>query len=65
VSAHLLLVVFVVQGQRYALALDAVEHALPMAVSPMQEAPPVVLGVITVHGRIVPVLERALSASAP
>jgi purine-binding chemotaxis protein CheW len=57
------LVVFVVEGQRYALALDAVERALPMvAVSPLPEAPPVALGVVNVHGRIVPVLDvRALS----
>jgi purine-binding chemotaxis protein CheW len=59
--------VFVVEGQRYALALDAVERALPMvAVSPLPEAPPVALGVVNVHGRIVPVLDlRALSGLPP
>lgn len=58
-QAHLLrLVVFVIGGQRYALSLPAVERVLPMvAVSPLPRAPTVALGVINLHGRVVPVLD--------
>lgn len=52
------LVVFVAGAQRYALPLAAVERALPMvAVSPLPKAPEIVLGVINLHGRIVPVVD--------
>ena len=52
------LVVFVIDGQRYALALGAVERVRPMvAVSPLPEAPAVALGVINVHGTVVPVMD--------
>jgi purine-binding chemotaxis protein CheW len=52
------LVAFVVDGQRFALALDAVERALPMlAVTPLPGAPPVVAGVVSLHGQVVPVFD--------
>ena len=52
------LVVFVIEGQRYALPLSAVERVLPMvAVSPLPQAPAITLGVINVHGRVLPVLD--------
>jgi len=52
------LVVFSIEGQRYALPLAAVSRVLPMvAVSALPEAPAVALGVINVHGQAVPVLD--------
>ncbi len=52
------LVVFNIDGQRYGLPLDTVERALPMvAVSPLPQAPAVALGVINLHGQIIPVLD--------
>ncbi len=52
------LVLFVLDGQRYALPLATVERVLPMAaVAPLPEAPPVALGVINVHGGVIPVLD--------
>lgn len=52
-----LFVVFQVGGQRYALQLSCVErviHAVEIAALP--KAPAIVLGVINVHGEIVPVV---------
>ncbi len=55
---RLVLVAFVIDGHRYAVALGAVERVLPMvAVSPLPEAPAIALGVINVHGTIVPVVD--------
>lgn len=52
------LVVFVIDGQRYALPLSSVERVLPMvAVSPLPKPPTSVLGVINVHGQVIPVLD--------
>ena len=52
------LVVFVVEGERYGLPLEVVERVLPMvAVSPLPKAPAVALGVIDVHGRVIPVVD--------
>ncbi len=57
-SSVLQLVVFAIEGQRYALPLSAVERVLPMvAVSPLPQAPAIALGVINVHGRVLPVLD--------
>lgn len=54
----LALAVFVIEGQRYALPVSVVERVLPMvAVSPLPQAPAVVLGVISVHGQVVPVTD--------
>ena len=57
-SPVLRLVVFVIEEQRYALPLAAVERILPMvAVSPLPQAPAVALGVINLHGQVLPVLD--------
>ena len=57
-SSVLSLVVFVIEGQRYALNLSVVERVLPMTeVSPLPEAPAVALGVINIHGQVIPVLD--------
>ena len=52
------LVVFMVEGTRYAVPLSAVERAYAMAaVSPLPGAPPAVLGMINLHGRPVAVID--------
>ncbi len=52
------LVVFVIDAQRYALPLAAVDRAFPMvAVTPLPQAPAVALGVINVHSAALPVLD--------
>lgn len=52
------LVVFVIEGERYALPLPAVERVLPMvAVSPLPKAPAIALGVINLHGQVIPVVD--------
>ena len=51
-------VVFVLDGQRYALYLSAVERiARVVEITPLPKAPGVVLGVINVGGRIIPVVD--------
>lgn len=48
---------FVIEGRRYALGLDAVERVVrAVAVTPLSDGPDVVRGVINVQGRIVPVI---------
>jgi purine-binding chemotaxis protein CheW len=52
------LVVFAVEGSRYAVPLFSVERVLPMvAVPPVPGAPRVVLGAINLEGRVVPVVD--------
>ena len=52
------LVVFRIEEQQYALSLPAVERVVPMvAVSPLPQAPFSALGVINLHGKVVPVLD--------
>lgn len=51
-------VVFVLDGQRYAFPLATVQQVLPMAApAPLPEAPAIALGVISLHGVVVPVLD--------
>lgn len=51
------LVVFCLDEQRYALPLAAVERTVhAVEVTPLPDAPPIVLGVIDVQGRVLPVL---------
>ena len=51
------LVVFCLDEQRYALPLAAVERTVrAVEVTPLPDAPPIVLGVIDVEGRVLPVL---------
>lgn len=50
-------VVFLLDGQRYALHLSAVERTVRMVeITPLPKAPQIVHGVINVKGQIVPVL---------
>lgn len=51
------LVVFRLEEQRYALPLETVERIVRAAeLVPLPEAPPIVLGVLDVAGRVLPVL---------
>lgn len=57
-SAALRLVIFDIEGQRYAIPLLTVERVLLMvAVSPLPKSPPVAIGAINLHGQVVPVLD--------
>ncbi len=65
-SADLLLLVFRLADRRYALPLAAVERVVrAVAVTPVPDAPAIVLGVISVHGQIVPVLSMRLRFGLP
>jgi purine-binding chemotaxis protein CheW len=49
---------FSIEGRRYALGIDVVERVVrAVAVTPLSDGPEVVLGVINLHGRVVPVLD--------
>jgi purine-binding chemotaxis protein CheW len=51
-------VVWLLDGQRHALPLEAVERVLPAPeITPLPQAPPLICGVINVQGRIVPVID--------
>ncbi len=55
--ADLRFVEFVIEDTRYGVDIDAVERVLPMvALTPLPQAPAIALGVINIHGEIVPVL---------
>jgi purine-binding chemotaxis protein CheW len=52
------LVVFSLDGQRYALALERVERCFrAVAVTPLPQAPAIVLGIIDLGGQVVPVID--------
>jgi purine-binding chemotaxis protein CheW len=52
------LVLFTLDGQRYALALDGVERALRVvAITPLPAAPAIVLGIIDLAGVVMPVID--------
>ena len=52
------LVVFKLDLQRYALHLPVVERIVPLVeITPLPQAPPIVLGVINVQGRVIPVVD--------
>lgn len=60
------LVVFRLEGQRYAFQTFAVERVLPMvALAPLPKAPAVTLGVINLHGTVIPVLDIRLRFGFP
>ncbi len=49
---------FALDDQRYGLPLAAVERVVRMvAITPLPQAPPIVLGIINVHGRVIPVVD--------
>jgi purine-binding chemotaxis protein CheW len=57
-SAAVLLVEFLIEEQHYALPVPVVDRVLPMvAVAALPQAPAIALGVINVHGRVVPVVD--------
>ncbi len=59
-------IVFLLDGQRYGLALESVERVLPMvAIAPLPGAPPVARGVISVAGRALPVVDVRARAGLP
>ncbi|MEJ0000255.1 MAG: chemotaxis protein CheW [Verrucomicrobiota bacterium] len=52
------LVVFELDGQRYALRLDVVERVLRTAeIRPLPGAPEVVLGLVNLEGQVIPVFD--------
>lgn len=56
-AASVQLLIFTVNAQRYALHLDAVERIVrAVAITPLPESSPGLLGVVNVQGRIVPVV---------
>ena len=58
ISDMIHLLVFLLDGQRYALHLSPVEKTiLVVAITPLPKAPDVVLGVINLQGRIIPVVD--------
>jgi purine-binding chemotaxis protein CheW len=58
VDAFAKLVVFGLQGQRYALRLTAVERIVAVAaITVLPSAPSIVMGIINVQGRVVPVVD--------
>jgi len=49
------LVIFILDGQRYGLYLDAVERVIrAVAITRLPKAPGIVIGVINIQGRIIP-----------
>ena len=52
------LLIFTLEGQRYALALATVERVIrPVEVTPLPKSPEIVPGIINIHGTIVPVFD--------
>lgn len=50
------LVIFILDGQRYALYLSAVERVVrAVEVTPLPKAPDIVCGIVNVQGRVIPV----------
>ncbi len=51
-------IVFILDSQRYALDLPAVERVERMVhITPLAGAPAIVLGIVNMHGRIIPVID--------
>jgi len=60
------LVVFSLDGQRYALPLDQVQRSIRVvAVTPLPEAPPIVLGIIDLGGVVIPAIDVRKRFSHP
>jgi purine-binding chemotaxis protein CheW len=60
------LIVFALGEQRYALRLAAVDRVVrAVAISPLPQAPGIVLGLINVRGRIIPIIDMRLRFSLP
>jgi len=51
------LLIFSIDGKRYAIHLQAVERVVPaVEITPLAEGPDIVTGVVNVKGRVIPVL---------
>ena len=51
------LIIFTLDDQRYALPLPAADRVVRMvAITPLPKAPEIVLGVVNIHGRVIPVI---------
>lgn len=51
------LIVFTLDDRRYALSLPAVDRVVRMvAITPLPEAPGIILGVVNIQGRVIPVI---------
>lgn len=60
------LMVFMLDDQRYALPLHAVDRVVRMvAITPLPKAPDIVLGIINIQGRIIPVINMRRRFSLP
>jgi len=63
---YIQLLVFRLDEQRYALPLELVKRVVRAAeITPLPKAPPIVLGVIEVEGRVLPVLNIRQRFSLP
>ncbi len=50
-------IVFILDNQRYALHLSAVDRVVRMVgITPLSSAPDIVLGIVNIQGRVVPVI---------
>jgi purine-binding chemotaxis protein CheW len=59
-------VVFSLDDQRYALALTRVQRSLrPVAITPLPEAPAIVLGIIDLGGVVIPVINIRMRFNHP
>jgi purine-binding chemotaxis protein CheW len=60
------LVVFELEERRFAVPLEAADRVLPMvAITPLPGAPPVIRGVINVHGLLLPVADPRMRLGLP
>lgn len=60
------LIVFVLDRQRYALPLHAVDRVVRMvAITPLPKAPDIVLGVVNYQGRVIPVINMRRRFNLP
>jgi purine-binding chemotaxis protein CheW len=62
----LALVMFTLDDQRYALALDSVRRSIrAIAITPLPGAPPIVLGVIDLGGAVIPAIDMRRRFNLP
>ena len=65
-SDNMLLAVFLIDGQRYGLEVEAVDRVLPVvAISDLPGAPKVIRGAVNVQGRVFPVVDLRVRFGLP